>query len=278
MRQFSADRRTRPPRKGCYNSRVSSDELRLEPIKLLETAERLERRIGERFGGSGLSRVCRAMVARAAAAAQVSETIRQPDMFMRAVSGTIIFVIVIVALMAAWLALDEAATSSGPGDWRDIPTVGEAVVNEVLLLGGAIWFFASLERKRKRERVINALADLRTLAHLVDIHQLTKNPEAIGGGEHDTASSPTRRLSSFGMGRYLDYCSEMLALIGKVAAVYGEALDDGEAFDAVNDLETLCIGLQRKIWQKIIILESRARARVAVIPGATLLGEEPEEE
>ena len=64
------------------------------------------------------------------------------------------------------------------------------------------------------------------------------------------------RLGECGLG---EVCSEMLSLTGKVAALYGDAFENPEALEAVNDLETLCIGLQRKIWQKIIILESRSR-------------------
>ena len=67
--------------------------------------------------------------------------------------------------------------------------------------------------------------------------------------------SPVRRLTAFEMSRYLDYCTEMLSLIGKIAALYCEGFEDDQSLEAVTDLEQMTIGLQRKIWQKIAILE-----------------------
>jgi hypothetical protein len=54
--------------------------------------------------------------------------------------------------------------------------------------------------------------------------------------------------------RYLDYCSEILSLIGKVAALYAQSLPDDVIVSTVNDIESLTDGLSRKIWQKIMIL------------------------
>ena len=47
----------------------------------------------------------------------------------------------------------------------------------------------------------------------------------------------------------------MLSLIGKIAALYCEGFEDDQSLEAVTDLEQMTIGLQRKIWQKIAILE-----------------------
>jgi hypothetical protein len=68
-------------------------------------------------------------------------------------------------------------------------------------------------------------------------------------------------MSHFQLTRYLDYCSEMLALIGKLSALYAERMRDGVVIEAVNDMETLTTDLGRKIWQKITligVLEDRA--------------------
>jgi hypothetical protein len=58
------------------------------------------------------------------------------------------------------------------------------------------------------------------------------------------------------LGRYLDYCSEMLSLVGKLAALYVQKFDDPVALAAVNEVEDLTTGLSRKIWQKIMIINS----------------------
>jgi hypothetical protein len=63
-------------------------------------------------------------------------------------------------------------------------------------------------------------------------------------------------MDNFQLRRYLDYCSEMLSLTGKIAAVYLNRFDDSVMASAVNDVENLTTDLSRKIWQKIMILHS----------------------
>jgi hypothetical protein len=64
-------------------------------------------------------------------------------------------------------------------------------------------------------------------------------------------------MTNFELNRYLDYCSEMLALSGKVAALYAQDFEDADVVAAVNDIEDLTSGLSRKIWQKIMILHEQ---------------------
>jgi hypothetical protein len=49
----------------------------------------------------------------------------------------------------------------------------------------------------------------------------------------------------------------LLALVGKVAALYAEGLADPVILDAVDDLEDLTAGLISKIWQKLVIMDRR---------------------
>ena len=137
-------------------------------------------------------------------------------------------------------------------------------MNGLVLLGAAIWFFVSIETRFKRARVLQSLQELRTLAHLIDVHQLPKDPELVSAGAPPTPSSPERTLTAWELGRYLDYCTEMLSLTGKIAALYSEGFDDAASVDAVTDLENLTNALQHKIWQKIVLLESRSNARAAL--------------
>ncbi len=88
------------------------------------------------------------------------------------------------------------------------------------------------------------------------MHQLTKDPERVLVRTKDTPSSPKQELTSGELTRYLDYCSEMLSLIGKLAALYVQQFDDPVALAAVNDVEQLTNGLSRKIWQKISIVNA----------------------
>ena len=60
-------------------------------------------------------------------------------------------------------------------------------------------------------------------------------------------------MTAFELFRYLDYCSEMLSLTGKVAGLYAQSSRDAVVLSSVNELETLATGLSRKIWQKIML-------------------------
>lgn len=106
----------------------------------------------------------------------------------------------------------------------------------------------------KRNRSLDSLNELRALAHVIDMHQLTKEPEHVLNRGKDTESSPKRELDGFLLGRYLDYCSEMLSIIGKLAALYVQDFDEAVVLGAVNEIESLASGLSRKIWQKIMII------------------------
>ena len=91
------------------------------------------------------------------------------------------------------------------------------------------------------------------------MHQLTKDPESyFAPGQH--TATVRRAMTAFELNRYLDYCSESLALVSKVAALYVQHFQDPVLLDAVDDVEDLTAGFSRKIWQKITILENLRRA------------------
>ena len=73
-----------------------------------------------------------------------------------------------------------------------------------------------------------------------------------------TPSSPQRSLDRFSLARYLDYCTEMLAIISKIAALHVQDLDDPQVLNAVNDIQGLSTGLSSNIWQKIVLIDSIA--------------------
>lgn len=224
----------------------------LDPDRILETAVKLELRIVERFPESGLSKVCSQLVELASQARATCEELRRPNLWLR-VGSTVLILFALSALVGGIaLALGDVLSHSQL-TWADAIQVSEAAVNDVILLGASIYFFLTLERRYKRGKVERALYQLRTLAHLVDVHQLTKSPDMAGSSAIRTANSP-KRMGRFQMGRYLDYCSEMLALSSIIAALYGEGFDDPEAVGAVTRVEDLCHALQRKIWQKVVLL------------------------
>jgi hypothetical protein len=224
----------------------------LDPGKVLETARLLRRRIEERFAGSGLARVSGELVALTELTERRCAWIGRPNWWLRAGAGVVIAAIV-ASLVAGVVALVAAAEMS-----RDLVGIlqgTEAALNEVVLIGAAIFFLVTIETRIKRARALKALHDLRALAHVIDMHQLTKDPDRVRQRGPTTASSPTHALSHFELSRYLDYCSEMLSILGKVAALYAARLSDSVVLDAVNEIEDLTTSLSTKIWQKITILQ-----------------------
>ena len=118
------------------------------------------------------------------------------------------------------------------------------------VLGIAVFFFFSLETRLKRQRALQAIHVLRSMAHIIDMHQLTKDPERLTGTTPPVEFAPRRPQNPAELIRYLDYCSDLLALISKLAALYVQNFDDPVTISAVNEVENLTNGLSRKIWQK----------------------------
>ncbi len=223
----------------------------LRPERILATLDQLHARIVARFPNAGLSRVCADLIETARFTAKDAARMTRPSWGWRFVSFALI-ALGIAAQVAAFRFLRvESETLSAP----EVVEGLEAAVNLLILFGGAVWFVLTLEERTKRRHVLESLHRLRSLAHVIDMHQLTKDPTILLDSQK-TAASPERTMSQFELTRYLDYCAEMLALIGKLAALYAERVRDGVVVDAVNDIENLTTSLGRKIWQKITILSS----------------------
>jgi hypothetical protein len=135
----------------------------------------------------------------------------------------------------------------------------DASISSMVFIGAAILFMVSWENRIKRNRALKAIHELRALAHIIDMHQLTKDPESYLNPGQASVSPSRRSMTPFELNRYLDYCSESLALISKIAALYVQGFEDPILLDAVDDVEDLTAGFSRKIWQKITILETLGR-------------------
>lgn len=224
----------------------------LDPERIVETIQTLSNRISERFADSSLSRVASELLAVSREAAAMSQWLAMPHRLIRfAVGICIVLMLVIVAGVVLSLNTQVTFFSS----IADFVQGLDAAVNALVLLGAAIFFLLTVENRFKRRRALKAIHVLRSIAHIIDMHQLTKDPERIVGSGPDTRSSPKRTMSPFELTRYLDYCSELLAIISKVGAVYVQNFSDPVTLSAMNDVEDLTAGLSRKIWQKIMILD-----------------------
>jgi hypothetical protein len=224
----------------------------LDAEAIARTIERLCQRVEVRFPGSGLAGVCRELDAIADRAAETSAWIGRPILALRVAVG------LLVALILAGLVVTLAALRAPvePLTLGELVQAIEAGVNDLVFVAVAIFFLLTLETRLKRRRALLAIHELRSIAHVIDMHQLTKDPEWVLDRGRETGVLPPRTMNRFELSRYLDYCSEALSLTGKVAALYMKGFDDPVALQAVNEVEALTTGLSRKIWQKLTILYS----------------------
>ena len=224
---------------------------RLDSGHLIRTAGQLRRRIDERFAGSGLGRVAAELESVTSEAVTLAEKIARPSWILRAL--VLLGLLIVFGVLSA--IANQLRLQSGTQGWSDFLQGLEALVNDLIFAGVAVYFLLGLETRRKRKRVLSALHTLRSLAHIVDMHQLTKDPERLLSKGPPTESSPERSMTQFELNRYLDYASEMLAIMGKVAALYVQDFDDPVALNAASDVQDLTVNLSRSIWQKIVVLD-----------------------
>jgi hypothetical protein len=142
----------------------------------------------------------------------------------------------------------------------------DAAVSLLIVLGGSALYLSTLESRWRRDQALKALHEFRSIVHVIDMHQLTKDPSAFGAPR--TSSSPDRSMTVPQLLRYLGYCSELLSLAGKVTALYADKLRDPVVIDAVGDIERLTTDLSQKIWQKIELFQQRMPSK----PPSDMLG------
>ncbi|MEO1236987.1 MAG: hypothetical protein AAFX76_09390 [Planctomycetota bacterium] len=228
-------------------------ELRSERIVM--TIELLIERIDYRLPGRGLGGTARLLRRLAGDAVSRSVEVQRPNVPLRVANVLILTTMlgVLIKIAVSYLHFDPDADAFSVLEGID------AAISTVVYLGLVVLFIVTLEARLKRRKVLAAVQEMRALAHVIDMHQFAKDPERLVHRELivEDADHVVRvdRLTPFLMGRYLDYCSEMLSLIGKVAALYAQNTQDAVVLAAVDEIETLTTGLSRKIWQKIMILD-----------------------
>ena len=232
---------------------------RLDHSQITQTLEELRGRIAERFPDADLGRVCEQLLAVSRETSECVMSLERPIWPLR-IGATI----VILALLTIFMAVAGLTFTAPPQmSISELVQTIEAGVNDVVFFGIAVFFVVSIEGRVKRRRALRVLHELRSLAHIVDMHQLTKDPERLATKSAAPASETSRRTTGADLAKYLDFCSEMLSCISKIAALFAQHFNDGIVLAAVNEIETLTTGLSGKIWQKITILDRSLESSLA---------------
>ncbi len=231
----------------------SGDEVQLVADHVGATVEQLERRIRARFGDRGLTRAAndlRRLVEEVQTEAGQSHIrLRRTTLMARTTSITIIVATVAALVFSLREAFIEGLERSQ--DW--VPLV-ESVVNDLVFAAIAMLFLWAFPERLERRTMLRLLHRLRSLAHVIDMHQLSKDPEQVSPTYTRTSQSVSHGLDADQLHHYLDYCSEMLSLTAKTAALCAEHSSDDVVLDTISTLETLTTNLSNKIWQKISLL------------------------
>ncbi len=221
---------------------MNNDYRHLRVDRLIKAAESLAAHVAEKFPDAALSQIAKIVAETTRSAIARAEGINRPNWWVRA--GLIALVVLVLAgAVVVALAL--------PGNEPFVERVSAFLVKAqggVVVLSAAAVFFWTFETRFKRGKAVKAIHELRVLAHVIDMHQLSKDPEYRG---HDGRAA----YSSDELGHYLRYCTELLAIISKIGQLYVEDFHDGTTLTAVDQLERLATGLSQKIWQKLMILE-----------------------
>jgi hypothetical protein len=231
---------------------MGTDYRHLNVDRLIETADRIASRIEKRFPEAALGKIARDVVAVTRSAVATAEKINRPNWWLR---GGLIALAVLVLAGAVVVAL------ALPGQDPVLVRVADFLVKAqgaVIFLTAIVVFFWTLETRFKRRKAVKAIHELRVLAHVIDMHQLSKDPD-YSGQEGRSSYSPDE------LWHYMRFCTELLAILSKIGHLYVEDFHDSTTLMAGDQLERLATGLSQKIWQKLI-LERIRREEKAMRP------------
>ena len=231
---------------GSLPGSATDDGLHLDPDQIIKALDLLGRRIHHRFPHAGLNVACQRLQSISRSAKRRAKSITRPIIALRIA----VYLFVLILLAAPIIVMVSFETPRESLDLFSLVELVDNLARNVALIAVGVFFLVTLETRIKRTRVLKAIRELRNVAHIIDMHQLSKDPDHAAPGPIDR----DRPLTRYQMSRYLEYCNELLALTGKIAAVYIQKFDDSGAIQVVNEIESLTAGLSQKILQKILIL------------------------
>ena len=215
----------------------------LDANEIVHTAANLARRIETRFPNRGISRVAASLLRVAEEAAERTLIIKEAHIPLRVVMA-LTLILILAPIIRVLPMLRISPNILGASEF--IQTF-ESLLGLIFFLGAIITFLVSLEIRFKRSRALEAIHEMRAMAHIIDMHQLAKDPEHLIAAE--------RMLNAKELSRYFDYLMDMLALIAKISALYVQEFHDPVALAAADLIEDLTTQLSQKVFQKTMVLE-----------------------
>lgn len=212
----------------------------LEPSRIIETAENLAKRIEKSIPGSTLAGLASGLVQIARKTDQRVREASQPIVAIRIAS----VIAVGVGLVGLVYLMRHIHIRWELGTVTELFEAADAGFNILVILAGALWFFITLETRLKRKKALESIQELREFMHVVDATQLHYTPAMY---QHDDASSGHGRQFDH---TYLLYCSQMLGIIGNLAALYTRGAAGDSIMRAAADVESFATALTGKLYNK----------------------------
>jgi hypothetical protein len=231
----------------------AGDEVQLVADHVAATVAQLERRIHARFGERGLTKAARDL-ARLVVQVEGEAALSRARLRRMTLSARMVALVIVAATLSVLIISLHSAISDGLARTADWVPLVESSINDLVFAAIAVVFLWAFPERLERRSLLRLLHRLRSLAHVIDMHQLSKDPEQVSPTYAPTAQSVMHGLDADQLHHYLNYCSEMLSLTAKTAALCAEHSTDGLVLETISYIETLTTELCNKIWQKISLL------------------------
>ena len=154
---------------------VRHNYTRLDEGSIIRTIEGLRDRIASTFPQANLLRVCEQFLDVSKRVVAVEHYLRRPHWPLRIIGIASVAVLTIFLILIATL----AARADADLTFNSVVATVESAVNDLAFFGIAVFFLLRLETRVKRGKALEMLHELRSLTHIVDMHQLTKDPALI---------------------------------------------------------------------------------------------------
>ena len=180
---------------------------------------------------------------------QVEVDLQQVDEFWRHVPVQRM-VVTSAGLALGWWVITKFLPNAEP--YESVTELAQGLAFAVSALGLLTW---GKWKRNRHDLCFRGLDRIRALAHVVDMHHQTRDTLRGIGIDREAF----QKYSDLQIVVYLNYCSRILGLLGKAAAMYGEHCRDSEVLTASSEVQLLCNSLAGNIWDKIDFISERVQ-------------------
>ena len=213
---------------------------RLNPARIIETAENLARDIGEKLPVSSLAGLAVELAHIAHATVERTQQARRPIYAIRVLS----FLAISTSLLGLCYLLDHIHARWEFGTIAEVFDATDAGFNLLVLLAGALWFLITIENRIKRKKALEFIEELREFIHVIDVTQLFYTPLVYNS---DPAAARTSVTFDY---TYFLFCTQMLAVISNLAPLYTRGAAGDSILRAASDVEMLANAITTKLLSK----------------------------